>query len=129
MEYKPYTAPAELTASGVVSPDRRWLAVIPLLAVVALFATLPLMLTLLVLLAGNAIAFFVLLVLRQSTSAALAFLTAVLIVASLMFTNWGFSMPNPRITISWVCLIPAIISQLALIGTPYWQPFTRRVGG
>ena len=81
------------------------------------------------LLACNAVAFIALLVARQTTAANLAFLTGVLVVASLMFTNWGFSMPNPRVTVSWVCLIPALIAQLALIACPFWLPLTQRIGG
>ncbi|MEM6472671.1 MAG: hypothetical protein AAF802_24130 [Planctomycetota bacterium] len=129
MEHNPYEAPLGTGSAGPTAFDRRWLAAIPFAAVGALFATLPLMLTLLVLLACNAVAFLVLVVERQTMAATLAFLTCVLVVASLMFTNWGFSMPNPRITVSWVCLIPAIIAQLALIACPLWLPFTRRIGG
>ena len=129
MEPNPYDAPAETAVDGSASFDRRWLAAIPFVAVVMLFATLPLMLTLLALLACNAVAFIALLVARQTTAANLAFLTGVLVVASLMFTNWGFSMPNPRVTVSWVCLIPALIAQLALIACPFWLPLTQRIGG
>ena len=128
MEPNPYDAPAETAVDGSASFDRRWLAAIPFVAVVMLFATLPLMLTLLALLACNAVAFIALLVARQTTAANLAFLTGVLVVASLMFTNWGFSMPNPRVTVSWVCLIPALIAQLALIACPFWLPLTQRIG-
>ena len=129
MEHNPYEAPVETASAGPTSFDRRWFTAIPFAAVIVLFATLPLMLTLLALLACNAVAFLALLVARQTTAANLAFLTGVLVVACLMFTNWGFSMPNPRITVSWVCLIPAIIAQLALIACPFWLPFTRRIGG
>ena len=129
MEHNPYEAPVEAASVGSTSFDRRWFVAIPLAAVVVLFATLPLMLTLLALLACNTVAFLVLLVARQTTAATLAFLTGVLVVASLIFTDWGFSMPNPRITVSWICLIPATIAQLALIACPFWLPFTRRIGG
>ena len=129
MEHNPYEAPVETASVGSTSFDRRWFTAIPFVAVVALFAALPLMLTLLVLLACNAVAFLVLLVARRTTAANLAFLTGFLVVASLMFTDWGFSMPNPRVTVSWICLIPAIIAQLALIACPFWLPFTRRIDG
>lgn len=128
MEPNPYEAPAEATTDRAASFDRRWFTAVPLAAVVLLFATLPLMLTLLALLACNAVAFIALLIARQTTAANLAFLTGVLLVASLMFTDWGFSMPKPRIIVSWVCLIPSIIAQLALIACPFWLPFTRRIG-
>lgn len=128
MKPDPYAAPAEARTDRSASIDWRWLAAIPLVTVVALFVTLPLMLTLLAMLACNAVAFVALLIARQTTAANLAFLTGVLLVASLMFTNWGLSMPNPRITVSWLCLIPAIIAQLALVACPFWLPFTRRIG-
>lgn len=127
MEPNPYEAPAEETIDRAASFDRRWFTAVPLAAVVLLFATLPLMLTLLALLACNAVAFIALLIARQTTAANLAFLTGVLLVASLMFTDWGFSMPKPRIIVSWVCLIPAMIAQLALIACPFWLPFTGRI--
>ncbi len=129
MEHNPYEAPGEAASVGLTSFDRRWFTAIPFAALVSLFATLPLMLTLLALLVCNAVAFLVLLVARQTTAANLALLTGVLLVASLMFTDWGFSMPNPRVTVSWICLIPAIIAQLTLIACPFWLPFTRRIGG
>ena len=133
MEPNPYEvpveAPAEATVDRVVACDRRWFVAIPLAAVVLLFATLPLILALLALLACNAVGFVALLIARQTAAADLAFLTGVLLVASLMFTDWGFSMPRPRIIVSWGYLIPAIIAQLALIVCPFWLPFTRRIGG
>lgn len=128
MEPNPYEAPAEATTDRAASFDRRWFTAVPLAAVVLLFATIPLMLTLLALLACNGVAFIALLIARQTTAANLAFLTGVLLVASLMFTDWGFSMPKPRIIVSWVCLIPAIIAQLALIACPFWFPFSGRIG-
>ena len=127
METNPYDAPAEMVADGPASFDRRWLVAIPLVAVVTMFATLPLMLTLLVLLVCNAVAYLALLVAHQTTAANLAFLTGVLVFATLMFTSFGFSMVNPRVTVSWVCLIPAIIAQLTLIASPFWLPFMHRI--
>ena len=126
MEHNPYEDSAETVSDGSRSFDLRWLTAISFIAVVTLFATLPLMLTLLALLACNVVAYLALLVARQTTAANLAFLTGVLVVASLMFTDWGFSMPNPRVTVSWVCLIPAVVSQLALIACPFWLPLTQR---
>ena len=128
MEDNPYEAPAKSASGGSAFADRRWFTAIPFAAVVTLFATLPLMLTLLALLACNFVAFFVLLVARQTTAANLAFLTGVLLVASLMFTDWGFLMLNPRVTVSWVCLIPAGMVQLVLIAYPFWLPLTQRGG-
>ena len=90
------------------------------LATIGLFIAFPLMLTLLALLAFNGIAYITLLIFRQTTAANLAFLTGVLLVASLLFTDWGFSTPNPRIRISWISLIPACASQLTLISMPLW---------
>ena len=119
MEPNPNDAPTEMVSDGSASFDRRWLVAIPLVAVVTLFATLPLMLTLLVLLVCNAVAYLALLVARQVAAANLAFLTGVLVFATLVFTSWGFSMVNPRVTVSWVCLIPAIIAQLTLIASPF----------
>ena len=100
---------------------------VPLCASVTLFASLPLMLTLLVLLACNSIAFIVLLIVGRSRSAGLALLTGVLMLASLIFTDWGFSMPNPRIRISWLAFVPACISQLVLVTMPL-QLWRRNVG-
>ena len=124
----PYDAPAGPTASGAASFDKRWIAAISLVAVITLFATLPLILTLLTLLVGNVVAILALVFARQNFAANLAFLTAVLLLASLIFTDWGFSRLSPRVTVSWVCLIPAVISQLALITCPFWRPSTRRAG-
>ena len=97
-------------------------------SLVVLFAIVPLMLTLLALLACNLVACLVLLILRRSSAAGLAFLTCVLLVASLLFTDWGFSMPYPRIRVSWFSLIPACVSELALITMPLW-PFPKRSAG
>lgn len=126
MEQNPYSAPIAFDDSAT-SFDRRWLIAMPLIVVVAVFATLDLMLALLCLLACNSIAFAVLLIVHQTTAAKLAFLTGVLVLATLIFTNWGFSMPNPRIRVSWVCFIPACVSQMALILTPIWLSRLQRV--
>jgi len=129
MAINPYEAPVETPPLHAGPVDRRWLAAIPFVAVVIMFVTLPLMLTLLVLLACNVVTFVVMLIVRQTTAVRLAFLTGVLLVGCLVFTNWGFSMPEPRIIVSWIWLVPAIITQLALIACPFWLPFIRRVGG
>ncbi len=107
---------------------RLWIAGILLLSVVALFVALPLMLTFLVLLAFNGMAYVILLILRHTKAANLAFLTSVLFVASLLFTDWGFSMPNPRIHVSWISLTLACLSQLALISMPLWRQFNSPTG-
>jgi len=122
MSENPYETRAT-TPDDVRSFDqwRLWTAASLLLSVVALFVALPLMLTLLALLASNGIAYITLLILRHTKAANLAFLTGVLLVASLLFTDWGFSTPNPRIRVSWISLILACLSQLALISMPLWR--------
>lgn len=129
MTPNPYDAPAEIAVDDSTTFDQRWLAFIPLVAVVTSFIAFPLMLTLIGLLACNAIAYIALLVVRQTTAANLAFLTGLLVGASLVFTDWGFSSLKPRTMVSWVCLIPAVIAQIALIACPFWLPPTRRIGG
>ena len=91
------------------------LGVILLAVLVSLYAILPTLLFLLVLLAGNAIAFVVFSFLRFNATLMFSFLACVFILATLLFSNWGFSMPNPRITICWACFIPACVFELALI--------------
>ena len=87
------------------------------------------MLALLLLSACNGIAFIVLIVARQTTTAKLAFLTCMLMIVTLVFTNWGFSMPNPRIRVFWGGLFLACISQVALLMTPIWFARPQHVGG
>lgn len=119
MEHNPYDAPVVNFLEDTRSFDWRWLSSVSLAGTIILSVTLPLILTLLVLVACNTIAFIALLIFRQTTASGLAFLTGVLMFASLIFTDWGFSMPNPRITISWGWLIPACLSQLVLILLPF----------
>ena len=118
MESNPYTPPAESLDDSVRPFASIWIVVLLLLVVIVLFASLPLMLTLITLLACNAIDYIVFLILRRTTEANLAFLSGLLMVAALLFTDWGFSTPNPRVRVSWISLIPACISQLALISMP-----------
>lgn len=109
-----------------ISPHlyRRWLVAILCVAFVLPLLTLPLLLSLLALLASNAIAFVVLLFNRKTSIAIHALMTGALLSGALTFTNWGFSMPNPKVTVSWAFLMPAIIAQLALIASPLWLPCT-----
>lgn len=101
-------------ASSPLDGWRRSVAVALVTALIALFAATFLMLTLLILIGCNGIAFIVLYV-RHSPSAKLAFLTAALMFVSLILTDWGFSTPHPRIRVAWVALVPAGIAQIALI--------------
>lgn len=122
MDSNPYSPPAETADNPIRIFRSIWIVAVLLLAVIVLFASLPLMLTLITLLACNAIAFVVFLIVHRTTEANLAFLSALLMLAALMFTNWGFSMPNPRVRVSWISLIPACISQLTLISMPvFWS--------
>lgn len=128
MDSNPYSPPAETADNPIRIFRSIWIVAVLLLAVMVLFASLPLMLTLITLLACNGIAFFVLLIVHRTTEASLAFLSALLMLATLMFTNWGFSMPNPRIRVSWISLIPACISQLTLISMPvFWSLRNSRI--
>ena len=116
MSENPYASP--VVPPGVSTRSGRWrtrLVVVLVVSLVALFVTLPLMLTLLMLVMGNAVAFVFLAYSRRGVAAGLALLTAALMAASLILTNWGFSMPYPRIRVSWFTLIPACISQLVLV--------------
>ena len=99
---------------------RRWIPMAFVISLVALFATFPLMITLLVLVGCNAAAFIVLRCCRQAVPAKLALLTVVLMTASLFLTDWGFSSLHPQIQVSWLSLVPACISQLALVSSPMW---------
>lgn len=99
---------------------RRWISIALVISLVALFAAFPLMLTLLVLVGCNAVMFLVLACCRQAVPAKLALLTVVLMTASLFLTDWGFSSLHPQIRPSWLSLVPACISQLALVSSPMW---------
>ncbi len=83
MEPNPYAAPPTIVNESVRHADRRlWTVAVTLIAVVILFVLLPLMLTLLSLLACNGVAFVVLLIARRTKAASLAFFTGVLMLAS-----------------------------------------------
>lgn len=119
MEYNPYSAP-DTNTNRPRTFDKRWWIVVPLICAVGIFATLPLLLALLCLLACNAIAYVVLLIARQTFAANLAFLTGILFLATLLLTDWGFSSRVPRIRVSWLWLVQACIAQIALIFSPIW---------
>lgn len=97
--------------------------------VVGLFIVVPLMVTFLALAAVNFLAFIILPLFRQPLAPILAILTAVFWVASLVYTEWGFSTPNPRIRISWFSFVPACLFQLVLISLPIWHPRRRSSDG
>lgn len=119
MRPNPYEAPSANIDTPIRSHHWRLVAVLAVvLTVVAMFATMPLMLTLLALLGSNVLACFMLLILQDTSATFLAFLTGLLMLASLVFTDWGLSSQVPRIRVSWPSLIPAVVCQLVLISLP-----------
>lgn len=121
MSENPYASPCVPPGASVrFGRWRKRLVLALVVSLVALFVTLPLMLTLLALVVGNAVAVVILVCFRRRGAAKLALLTVMLMLASLIFTDWGVSTPYPRIRVSWLTLIPACISQLALVLRPVW---------
>ena len=121
MDTNPYTAPGADSGNSVsVGRWQRRTVGFLLFALVMLFVLVPLLLVLLVLVACNAVAFPVLLLSSHARPAGLAFLTAALMLVALLLTDWGFSMPQPRIRIAWSALIPACVLQLLLVTMPLW---------
>ena len=83
-------------------------------------ASLPFQISLLTLIGGNVIGFIVLAAYRQKIATRISALTILLLLFTLFFTNWGFSMPEPRMQIAWMYFIPACVFQLSLILLPFW---------
>jgi hypothetical protein len=94
----------------------------PLLQIVIVFSTLGGLfialkwpLALLALVGLNAIVGIGFRINRNRLNGNLACATAVLIFATLYFTDWGLSMPHPVVRVAWPYLIAACVSELALI--------------
>jgi hypothetical protein len=81
-------------------------------AISALFAAFKWPLALLILCGLNAAASVYFCATRRARIAGPAFITSCLILATLFFTDWGFSSPNPRVRIAWPYLVAACLSQL-----------------
>ena len=94
------------------------ISILLLCSVVGVFVFLPLMLALLVMLAIDSIACLCFTITKSMTSAGLAALCCILLFSSLIFTDWGFSTPNPQIRIAWFPLTLALLGQLCLIFQP-----------
>ena len=119
MTPNPYEAPSANFDAPIRSQRWQLFAVAALvLTVVTIFATVPLFLTLLILMACDVVACFALLIVQDTSAAFLAFLTGLLMLATLLFTDWGFSSQVPRIRLSWPSLIPAVVCQFVLILLP-----------
>lgn len=73
--------------------------------------------TLLVVAFVDAVAGILLIALSKTTAAKLAWLSCFLMLVTLFFTNWGFSMPEPKVDIFWGGAVMACVSQLALFGS------------
>jgi hypothetical protein len=84
----------------------------------ALFTALKWPLALLIVCGLNAAASAYFCATRRPRIAAAAFMTFCLILATLFFTDWGFSTPNPMVRIAWPFLAAACVSQLCTI--LYW---------
>jgi len=126
IEPNPYSPPISVTRNSHRPFGWTWAVPATLLAVIAiLLVALPFILALLALLCGNAIGFIALAVYRQRIAARISALTILLLLATLFFTNWGFSMPEPRIRIAWLYFVPACALQLTLISIPIWLNSTR----
>jgi hypothetical protein len=126
MEPTPYSTPTENHNNSFRSAKLCWVVVLFLLAIIfAIFAFLPLMLSLLTLTIGNTLAFIAMAIRHQRNAAILALLTGCFMFASLVFTNWGFSMPNPRVRVFWYSLIPACIMQFLLATMPIWTELNK----
>jgi hypothetical protein len=64
----------------------------------------------------NALASFWLWFTKRLKAAATAIATAMLMVATLFFTDWGLSSLQPVVRVAWPLLIAASIAQLLAIG-------------
>jgi hypothetical protein len=121
IEPNPYSAPISVTDNLKQTFGWTWAMPMMLLAVIAtLLVALPFMLALFTLLFGNTIGFIGLAVYRQRIAVRISALTILLLLFTLFFTNWGFSMPEPRVRIAWMYFIPACVLQLSLISAPIW---------
>jgi len=97
--------------------------------VCALFAALKWPLALLALSGMNAVACVRFWLTKRTRMALMAFATSILMLATLLLTNWGLSMPQPVVRVAWPYLVAACVSQSATI--LFWlvsiPPTTRSV--
>jgi hypothetical protein len=126
--YEPPTVTNPIPAVSKLHPLR-----IPSLAILTAFACQPFMqpdlfLLVLVMLAGNLVAAFILLFLDLNRLAACAFLTFLLLIATALYTNWGFSARPPFVVrIYRPLFIPACVLQSLWLSYPLLPDSFRRV--
>jgi len=94
----------------------RMLQLVFVVAVIsALFGHLAWPLALLALSGLNGIASVWFWLTKRSRLGKMAALTAILILATLFFTDWGFSSPHPVVRVAWPLLVAACIAELVTI--------------
>jgi hypothetical protein len=96
----------------------KFLGVVFIAVTCILFALLKWPLAILSLAGLNISALVGFLIARKRMGAGLAGSTALLLVLTLLFTDWGLSTPNPSVQIAWSYLITACISEIMLL--TYW---------
>ena len=112
----PYESPRSIP--DVRNSRLTWKRPVAFVAVVGLVVSLAcysFLIELLALIMLNSIASVIFFSLKERTKAKLAFCAFVGYLVTLVLTDWGFSMPNPEITIFWPTLTLAIVAQAGMI--------------
>lgn len=121
LDNDPYRAPPDAPSSMELPPMHRMR--LASVAVVTTLSLLPLLnpnllLLVLALFGGNLIASPILALAGHPKLAGVALIAATLLFATLLLSNWGFSMPEPVVRFAWPAFVPACILMAYWIAWP-----------